>query len=150
MFSRVRPSIEQAARPLQPAFGNTFLSAKGGTVPCEPDGDPGRSILIIAVAIGAEGALTRVEDDLAAIEPPSREPETFERLGDLLDRQDAFEGLLRIRPCACVQGHTTGSQIIDRLRGAHSRIISRRWSAGPNDRPYFLGVSRQISAPAIR
>src|SRR6185503_17860227 len=139
MLSGVRASVEQAARPLQPALGDAFFSAEGGTVPGEPDGDAGRGILIAAVTIGAEGALTRVEHDLAAIEPPRGEAEAFERLRDLLDRQDAFERPLCVRPRTCVQGHTTSSQIIDRLRGAHGSIISRRWSAGPKGPALLLG-----------
>ena len=80
--------------------------------------------MIAAAAIRAERALARIEDDLGQVQPPRRQAQTFECFRCFLDREQSLEGLLRLRPGAGLEGRATGRQIVNRLRGAHSRIIS--------------------------
>src|SRR4030095_13949606 len=103
VLRRIRASVEQTTRSLQPALGNAFLCTERGTVPREPDGHASRRSLIAALAVGTEGALARVEHDLGEIEPPCGEAETFERLRRFLHRQQVLENAVRLRPIALIQ-----------------------------------------------
>ena len=79
---------------------------------------------VAAAAVGAIGALARIEHDVREVEPPRRQAETFERFRRFLDRQRPFEGVLRLLPGARLEGHPTGGQIVDRLRRRHCRNYS--------------------------
>ena len=124
VLRRVGLSFQQPARALEPAFGDTLFAAERGAVPGDPDCDAGGRRVIAAAAIGTKGALARIEDDLGEVEPPRRQAQTFERFGRLLDRQQPFEGFLRLRPGSGFESCATGGQMVNRRRGAHSRIIS--------------------------
>lgn len=99
--------------------GDAFFTAEGGAVPANPDRDARGRHLIAAVAVGAIGALARIEHDVREVEPPRGEAEALQRFRCFLDRQRTFERALRLLPGARVQRDTTGSQIRERLRGPH-------------------------------
>jgi hypothetical protein len=71
---------------LQPSVGHAPFTAKGGTVPRDPDGDARRRDLIATAAVPTIGALARVEYDVCQVEPPGGKTEPFERFRRLFDR----------------------------------------------------------------
>ena len=125
VFGGVRLPFQQAARALEPALGDAFFAPERGTVPCDPDGDPGGRQLIAAAAVRAIRALAGIEHDGRQIEPPRRQAEAFERFRRFLGLHRPFEGLERLLPGSRLEGHTTGGQIVGRLREGHWQRLYR-------------------------
>jgi hypothetical protein len=102
--------VEQAARPLQPSGGNGMLAAKCGRVPGQPYGYASGSRSIVLFVIPAVGTFARIEHDVDKIEPPRREPESFERLARLFHGKRRLERTPRAFP---IGARKCGSACLD-------------------------------------
>src|SRR5262245_58987533 len=94
----VRHALEQPPRALQPSAGDGGLAPKCPAIPREPDGDPRRAPLVVALEVQRVSALTRVEHDVRVVEPPRGQRETLVRLRRLAVRQRLLKRRPRIRP----------------------------------------------------
>ena len=103
VFRRIGLASSRRRARCEPAVGDACFAAEGGAVPGQPDRHAGGRALVAAAAVGAIGALARIEHHLREVEPPGRQAETFERLRRFLNGEQPLEGALRVLPLASVQ-----------------------------------------------
>ncbi len=113
--------LEQPARALQPAVRHGALTAERPAVGREPHRHTCGAELIAGRKKETIGALARVEHDVAEIEPPRGEAQSFERVSRLALAERRLERVASLRPRAARQRRLAARDGRRRAARAHDQ-----------------------------